>query len=82
MATKSLVRKDLGGLLDFVQAVPAGGYVPRAMDLNAAGNLAAVGIQYGHRVSIIERDLCTGTFSEQVATVEVQGQTWAVVWDN
>ncbi|KAJ5641114.1 isomerase YbhE [Penicillium herquei] len=76
------VRKDLGGLLDFVQAAPAGGYVPRAMDLNAAGNLAAVGIQYGHRVSILERDLCTGTFSEQVATVEVQGQTWAVVWDN
>ncbi|KAJ6014049.1 isomerase YbhE [Penicillium herquei] len=76
------VRKDLGGLLDFVQAAPAGGYVPRAMDLNAAGNLAAIGIQYGHRVSILERDLCSGAFSEQVATVEVQGQVWAVFWND
>ena len=75
------IRQDLGGRLDFVQAAPAGGYVARAMDVNAAGDLAVVGLQEGARIAVLERDLGSGVFKEQVATIDVKGQTWATVWD-
>lgn len=69
------------GRLDFVQAAPAGGYVARAMDVNSAGDLAVVGLQEGAQIAILERDLGSGVFREQVATIDVKGQTWATVWD-
>ncbi|KAJ5381882.1 isomerase YbhE [Penicillium cataractarum] len=75
------IRQHLGGKLDFVQAAPAGGSLARAYDLNSAGNLAAVGIQMGSRVTILERDLGSGLFKEQVAEVEVEGEIWGVLWD-
>lgn len=75
------VRQDLGGLLDFVQTVPAGGAVPRAMALNAAGNLAAVGLEFSEKVTILERDIDSGMFIGQVAEVEIPGEIFAVIWD-
>ncbi|PYI21801.1 putative isomerase YbhE [Aspergillus violaceofuscus CBS 115571] len=75
------VRSDLAGRLDFVQAVPAGGSLARTYDLNRAGNLAAVGVQDGFRVAILERDLGSGLFKEQVAEIDVPGQIWGVVWN-
>ncbi|RWQ94331.1 Lactonase, 7-bladed beta-propeller-domain-containing protein [Paecilomyces variotii] len=76
------IRQDLAGKLDFVQASPAGGLMARTYDLNSAGNLAAVGIQEGSRITILQRDLGSGLFSEQVAEVDVEGEIWAVIWDD
>jgi 6-phosphogluconolactonase (cycloisomerase 2 family) len=77
----STFRMDLAGKLDFVQAAPAGGSLARSYDLNIAGNLAAVAIQ-DNRVTILERDLGSGLFSQQVAEVEVEGEIWGVVWND
>ncbi|PYI00880.1 putative isomerase YbhE [Aspergillus sclerotiicarbonarius CBS 121057] len=76
------IRQDLAGKLDFVQSAPAGGYMPRTMNLNSAGNLAVVGIQEGNRVTVLERDLGSGLFKEQVAEVYVEGEIWGVLWDD
>lgn len=75
------IRQDLEGKLDFVQAAPAGGALARTYDLNKAGNLAVVGVQEGNRVTVLERDLASGLFSEQVAEVYVEGEIWGVLWN-
>lgn len=76
------IRQDLQGKLDFVQSAPAGGYMARTMNVNSAGNLAVVGIQMGNRVSVLERDLGSGLFKEQVAEAYVEGEIWGVLWDD
>ncbi|KAJ5613871.1 isomerase YbhE [Penicillium herquei] len=76
------IRYDLQGKLDFVQAAPAGGYIPRTYDLNTGGDLAAVGIQMGQRISILERDLGSGLFKEQVAYIDLDGEIWGVLWND
>ncbi|GAQ45577.1 putative isomerase YbhE [Aspergillus tubingensis] len=75
------IRQDLAGKLDFVQAAPVGGALARSYDLNRAGNLAVIGIQEGNRVTVLERDLGSGLFSEQVAEVEVEGEIWGVLFN-
>ncbi|KAJ5726069.1 isomerase YbhE [Penicillium malachiteum] len=76
------IRYDLQGKLDFVQAASAGGYVAQTYDLNTAGDLAAVGVQLGQRISILERDLGSGLFKEQVAYLDLDGEMWGVLWND
>ncbi|KAJ5738635.1 isomerase YbhE [Penicillium malachiteum] len=78
----ALIRYDLQGKLDFVQAAPAGGYIALTYDLNTGGDLAAVGIQMGQRISILERDLGSGLFKEQVAYIDLDDEIWGVLWND
>ncbi|KAF2178679.1 putative isomerase YbhE [Zopfia rhizophila CBS 207.26] len=71
-----------GGALDFMGLVPAGGAYPRQFSINKAGNLVAVGLQEGNRVTILERDIESGRFKGQVAEVDVEGPIICVIWDD
>lgn len=75
------IREDLGGSLDFVQAVPGGGSVLRSLVINKAGTLAAVGVQLSHKITILERDVRTGLFTNMVADIDIGGEIWTVIWD-
>lgn len=70
------------GTLSFRQLFPAGGSYPRQFALNTAGNLAAVGLQETGTVSILARDVNSGSFTQEVASVPIGGgQVVCVVWD-
>ncbi|ETS84432.1 hypothetical protein PFICI_02457 [Pestalotiopsis fici W106-1] len=75
------VRQDLGGVLDFVQTVPAGGATPRTYAMNAAENLVAVALEFSDKITILKRDRNTGMILEQVAEINVSGDPWAILWD-
>jgi hypothetical protein len=66
--------------LTFEQLAPAGGFFPRQFSVNDEGTLAAVGLQYGASVVIVERKP-DGTFGDFVAEIEVDGEITSVVWD-
>ncbi|KAJ6014565.1 isomerase YbhE [Penicillium herquei] len=75
------IRQDLGGKLDFFQSAPAGGSLARTIELNHAENLAVVGLDDSDRVTILERDVASGLFKQQVAAIDIPGQVWGVVWN-
>ena len=60
--------------------IPAGGFFPRQFSVNKAGTLAAVGMQYGSSVVIVQRQP-DGLFGDFVAEVKVDGEVTSVVWD-
>lgn len=65
LSTFSLDPKS--GNISFVQLWPAGGSYPRQFELNAVGDLVAVGLQYSDAVAILARDPATGLIGEPVA---------------
>lgn len=70
------------GTLSFRQLFPAGGSYPRHFSLNRAGNLVAVGLQETGSVAILQRDVGSGTFVKEVASIDITGgQVVCVVWD-
>ena len=71
------------GTLSFVQLFPAGGSYPRQFALNTAGTLAAVGLQETGTVTILERDVTSGTFEKEVANIVIGGgMVTCTVWDD
>jgi 6-phosphogluconolactonase (cycloisomerase 2 family) len=80
MSVFSISPKD--GTLSFLEIFPAGGSYARQFALNKGGNLAAVGLQQTGSVSILERDLTSGVFEREVASIAIgDGQVVCVVWD-
>ncbi|KAJ5726242.1 isomerase YbhE [Penicillium malachiteum] len=75
------IRQDLSGKLDFVQSAPAGGSLARTFELNKAGDLAVVGLEDSDRVTILERDVASGLFKQQIAAIDISGQIWGVLWN-
>ena len=72
----------LDGTLTFLQLFPAGGSYPRQFALNRAGNLVAVGMQETGTVSILERDVASGVFEREVASIAIAGgEVVCTVWD-
>ena len=70
------------GRLSFVEVFPAGGSWARQFAMNRGGNLVAVGLQETGSVSILERDLTSGVFKREVASLAIGGgQVVCVVWD-
>lgn len=71
------------GSLRFTQLFPAGGSYPRQFALNTAGNLVAVALQETGSVTVLERDVTSGVFEREVASVAIEGgQVVCVVWDD
>ncbi|GAB7359571.1 hypothetical protein MBLNU230_g6758t1 [Neophaeotheca triangularis] len=70
------------GELSFVQLWPAGGRFPRHFSMNAVGDLVAVGLQNDGVVRILGRDVATGLIGEPVASLAIEGEVSAVVWDD
>ena len=72
----------IDGTLTFLQLFPAGGSYPRQFALNRAGNLVAVGLQETGTVSVLERDVASGVFKREVASIAIGGgQVVCTVWD-
>jgi 6-phosphogluconolactonase (cycloisomerase 2 family) len=72
----------IDGTLSFLELFPAGGSYPRQFALNRAGNLVAVGLQQTGSVSILERDVSSGVFEREVASIAIGGgAVVCVVWD-
>jgi 6-phosphogluconolactonase (cycloisomerase 2 family) len=72
----------MDGTLSFVELFPAGGSYPRQFALNRAGNLVAVGLQQTGSISILERDVTSGVFKREVASLAIDGgEVVCVVWD-
>ena len=70
------------GSLQFMQLFPAGGSYPRQFALNTAGNLAAVGLQETGSVSILAREVASGSFTKEVVNISIDGgEVVCVVWD-
>lgn len=70
------------GALAFVQNAPSGGSYPRQFSINKDGSLAAVGLQFGASVVIIQRNVTDGTFGEFVAEIGIPGQITSVIFDD
>lgn len=74
------------GTLTFVQNAPSGGYSPRQLSLNKAGDLVAVGHQNNNTVVIWKRDVETGLIvSEEeggkVGEAVLTGPVVSTIWD-
>ena len=59
---------------------PVGAY-PRHFSFNAAGTLAAVGLQKDNAVKIFRRDTVTGKLGDVVANMTLAGEVTCVQWD-
>ena len=57
--------------LSFVELTNAGSYFPRTFEINAAGDLVAVGGQTSANVAILERNVTSGRLGDVVAQVRV-----------
>ncbi|TAQ91597.1 hypothetical protein B7494_g75 [Chlorociboria aeruginascens] len=69
------------GKLTLNPLTPAGGSYPRMFSVNKDGTLAAVGLQNDQRVVIIQRDVQTGTFAQDIlAEIDLPGQITSVIW--
>ncbi|KAL2754921.1 hypothetical protein ACRALDRAFT_2028155 [Sodiomyces alcalophilus JCM 7366] len=72
LATFQIGISDDGNVeLDFIEATSAHSFFPRTMQINAAGDLVAVGGQTSATVAIIERNATTGLLGDLVASVRV-----------
>ena len=72
----------IDGTLSFRQLFPTGGQYARQFALNPAGNLIVVGLQETGNVAILERDVASGVFEKEVASIRIAGgQVVCVVWD-
>jgi len=80
MSVFSISPKD--GSLTFIEVFPAGGSYARQFALNKGGNLVAVGLQQTGSISILERDLTSGVFKREVASIAIGGgEVVCAVWD-
>jgi 6-phosphogluconolactonase (cycloisomerase 2 family) len=80
MSVFSISSKD--GTLSFLEVFPAGGSYARQFASNRGGNLVAVGLQQTGSVSILERDVTSGVFTKEVASIAIGGgEVVCVVWD-
>lgn len=72
MATYDITVGSSGSVeLSFGELTTAGSYFPRTFEINAAGDLVAVGGQTSANVAILERDTTTGRLGGVVAEVRV-----------
>ncbi|CAK3784484.1 hypothetical protein DOTSEDRAFT_57285 [Lecanosticta acicola] len=68
------------GNLTLHQLWPAGGNYPRHFELNAVGDLVAVGLQNDQAVTVLKRDVGTGLVGEPVARWQTSGNVTFAGW--
>lgn len=74
------------GTLEFVQNAPSGGYLPRQLTINKAGDMLAVGHTVNKTVVIWKRDVATGKIvleeeGGKLAQAVLSGPVITTVWD-
>lgn len=69
------------GSLTLLQAIAAGGRVPRQFSISKAGTLLAVGLQSDGRVVIIKRDPNTGKLGDFESFANIEGEITSVIFD-
>lgn len=80
LATYAIQRN---GSLSFTQLWPAGGSFARSIDINAKGDMIAVGLQNDGRVVVLDRNVSTGLLGGPLAAYETPttGQVSSVKWN-
>ncbi|KAJ4420883.1 hypothetical protein N0V82_004062 [Gnomoniopsis sp. IMI 355080] len=74
------------GTMAFVQAAPSGGYLPRQLSVNKAGDMIAVGHQVNQTVVIWKRDVESGKILTEdeggkLGETVLSGQVVSTIWD-